>query len=58
MRFPPASFLLNLSFKIANLFGFLAKKENTNQVDDNADVSIAQVVCSLQNREECMACGS
>ncbi|KAM7507915.1 hypothetical protein LguiA_018368 [Lonicera macranthoides] len=34
------------------------KKGNAKRVDDDVDSSIAQVVCSLQNREECMACGS
>ncbi|KAE8100396.1 hypothetical protein FH972_018302 [Carpinus fangiana] len=32
--------------------------ENAKRVDDDSKAEIAQVVCSLQNREECMACGS
>lgn len=33
-------------------------KENAVSVDHDDEAAKAQVVCSLQNREECMACGS
>ncbi|XP_065880209.1 ribonucleoside-diphosphate reductase large subunit-like [Euphorbia lathyris] len=32
--------------------------ENINTRHDNLDPDIAEVACSLKNREECMACGS
>ena len=32
------------------------KKQKVNGDDD--DTKMAQMVCSLTNREECMACGS
>ncbi|KAK2972578.1 hypothetical protein RJ640_020131 [Escallonia rubra] len=43
---------------INKIFCFVAKQGNANQLDNDADASIARVECSLQNREECMACGS
>ncbi|OVA00243.1 hypothetical protein BVC80_1633g12 [Macleaya cordata] len=33
-------------------------KEKSNVVDDDLTSKMAQVVCSLENREECLACGS
>jgi hypothetical protein len=36
----------------------VVKQEDAKRVDDDSKAEIAQVVCSLQNREECMACGS
>jgi ribonucleoside-diphosphate reductase subunit M1 len=36
-------------------------QEKKPELDDDAaadDTKIAQMVCSLTNREECMACGS
>ncbi|KAL5992766.1 ribonucleotide-diphosphate reductase subunit rnr1 [Asimina triloba] len=35
-----------------------AIKENTRAMDDDLQAQRAQVVCSLENQEECMACGS
>lgn len=36
----------------------LVVQEKTKVVDDDDGTKMAQVVCSLENREECMACGS
>ncbi|KAK1403791.1 Ribonucleoside-diphosphate reductase [Heracleum sosnowskyi] len=33
-------------------------KENVKQQDDDDTTKLAQMVCSLSNRDECMACGS
>ncbi|XXG61012.1 hypothetical protein AAC387_Pa04g2774 [Persea americana] len=33
-------------------------KEKAKPVDSDDEVKMAQVVCSLENREECLACGS
>ncbi|KAF3788658.1 Ribonucleoside-diphosphate reductase large subunit [Nymphaea thermarum] len=33
-------------------------KEKPATVDDDIETKMAQMVCSLENREECMACGS
>lgn len=32
--------------------------ENANKAEDDVNSDMAQAACSLQNREECMACGS
>eukprot|EP00257_Ricinus_communis_P026656 XP_025014070.1 ribonucleoside-diphosphate reductase large subunit isoform X1 [Ricinus communis] len=36
----------------------LKHQENVNSTNDYVDTDMAQMVCSLRNREECMACGS
>ncbi|KAJ8762761.1 hypothetical protein K2173_017576 [Erythroxylum novogranatense] len=36
----------------------VVEKETVDRVESDVDIDIAQVQCSLQNREECMACGS
>ncbi|XWS21803.1 hypothetical protein CRYUN_Cryun30bG0086100 [Craigia yunnanensis] len=38
--------------------GSPVSKENSNLVSNDVNVYMAQTVCSLQNGEECMACGS
>lgn len=37
---------------------WLEETQNTKPVDDEDADAKAQVICSLNNREECMACGS
>jgi hypothetical protein len=52
MALPVVPFLFNSSaFNVV-------KQENAKMMDDDSKAEMAQVVCSLQNREECMACGS
>ncbi|KAA8537935.1 hypothetical protein F0562_027485 [Nyssa sinensis] len=36
----------------------ILNKGNANKADHDVEASMAQVVCSLQNQEECLACGS
>ncbi|KAF9608323.1 hypothetical protein IFM89_009013, partial [Coptis chinensis] len=36
----------------------LKEKTKAMLVDDDISTKMAQVVCSLENREKCMACGS
>lgn len=33
-------------------------QDSPKVVDDDVNTKMAQMVCSLTNREECMACGS
>ncbi|KAH9301040.1 hypothetical protein KI387_012623 [Taxus chinensis] len=33
-------------------------KENTKQVTEDVETKMAQVACSLENKDECIACGS
>jgi ribonucleoside-diphosphate reductase subunit M1 len=37
---------------------FVMEQENANKAEDDVNSDMAQAACSLQNREECMACGS
>ncbi|XP_066322953.1 ribonucleoside-diphosphate reductase large subunit-like [Miscanthus floridulus] len=36
----------------------LKDKQPTSEEEDDAQVKMAQVACSLNNRDECLACGS
>ncbi|KAK3043900.1 hypothetical protein RJ639_000599 [Escallonia herrerae] len=56
---PDPGKLTSLHFYTWSKFlALMAKQGNANRLGDEADASTARVVCSLQNREECMACGS
>ena len=37
---------------------FAMEQENANKAEDDVNSDMAQAACSLQNPEECMACGS
>lgn len=41
-----------------DFFSNMVKQENAGRIDADSDANVTQAVCSLQNREECMGCGS
>ncbi|XP_042960585.1 ribonucleoside-diphosphate reductase large subunit-like isoform X2 [Carya illinoinensis] len=44
--------------KLTSLHFYAWCKENARRVEADSDANITQAACSLQNREECMGCGS
>lgn len=45
-----------MCFTETNLLGGM--QDTAKKADEDIDTNMAQMVCSLTNREECLACGS
>lgn len=57
------NYLNHINFSLSqptgdDFFSNMVKQENARRVEADSDANITQAACSLQNREECMGCGS
>jgi len=53
-----AIFLVFKHITSSNQNMFVENMQEDKPVEDNLESKMAQLACSLENREECMACGS